>query len=280
MKTHLLVRCTLAAVVAVPLAAATNDDPQYQSKGLNKREYFLKEAGLKLPYSVFVPSTWAPGKHLPMVVVLHGGGSHHNTPFERGDGILAKEAEKNGFIIVSPEGGTGAYPGNGFGSDYAPVPANPSAAPPPTPKLSPEELAKQRQISEADTLAVIDRTKAEYGTEKARTYLMGNSMGMLGALYLAQKYPERWCAIGPSDGPTVPSSYPYERIKKLTGAMFVHGDNDTIALLDATREIADNFKKAGVDTRFLVVKGGTHNDSWAMALGETFDFYNQHRCGK
>jgi len=269
-----------AAILASALSCAAADDPLYQSKGQTERSYMLHEANTKIPYTVFAPSAWTPGKALPMVVVLHGGGSHHNTPFERGDGVLAKEAEKHGLIIVSPEGGSGAYPGNGFGSDYPPVPANPNAAPPPTPKLSPEEIAKERRISEADVMAVMERTAAEYGVERSRIYLMGNSMGMLGTLYLAQKYPGQWCAIAPSDGPTKPSIYPYDRIKGLSGAMFVHGDHDTVALIDATREMADNFKKAGVDTRFVVVKGGTHTESWAMALGEAFDFYDQHRCAK
>jgi pimeloyl-ACP methyl ester carboxylesterase len=215
-----------------------------------------------------------------MVVVLHGGGSNQNTPFERNDNILAKEAEKHGFIVVSPLGGG---PSGGYGSSYSPVfapganrPApNPNAS---NPKATPDTPA--RRISESDVIAVTERTADEYGVDRKRIYLMGNSMGSMGTLYLAQKYQNKWCAIGPSDGPVVPSSFEYDRVKYLSGAIFVHGDNDTLASIDATKEMVERFRKAGIETKFVEVKGGTHTGSWADVLPGTFDFFDAHRCGR
>jgi predicted peptidase len=226
------------------------------------------------PYRVFVPSTWAPGKALPMVVVLHGGGSNQNTPFERNDNILVKEAEKHGFIVVSPLGGG---PSGGYGANYSPVFAPGAKRPPLNPEATPDTTS--RLISESDVTMVTERTAQEYGVNRKRIYLMGNSMGSMGTLYLAQKYQGKWCAIGPSDGPVIPSSYQYNRVKYLSGAIFVHGDNDTLASIDATKEMVENFKKAGIETKFVEVKGGTHTGSWADVLPGTFDFFDAHPCG-
>jgi predicted peptidase len=147
-----------------------------------------------------------------MVVVLHGGGSNQNTPFERNDNILAKEAEKYGFIIVSPLGGG---PSGGYGAPYRPVFA-PGANRPLAADAQPAPDTVARRISESDVMMVTERTAAEYGVDRKRIYLMGNSMGSMGTLYLSQKYQGKWCAIGPSDGPVEPSSYPYERAKYLS----------------------------------------------------------------
>jgi predicted peptidase len=262
----------LSLVSAAVIVAA---DPLYQAKGDHARTYVHPDAKDPQPYRIFVPSTWTPGKALPLVVVLHGGGSNQNTPFERNDNILAREAEKHGFIIVSPLGGG---PGGGYGAPYSPVfapgtnrPApNPSAAPPDTP---------ERRVSESDVMTVTERTAEEYGVDRKRIYLMGNSMGSMGTYYLAQKYQGKWCAISPSDGPVIPSSFPYDRVKYLSGAIIVHGDNDTLASIEATKEMVANFKKAGIDTRFVEVKGGTHTGSWADVLPGTFDYFDAHRCG-
>ena len=264
-----LIALSLASVVLL-LAA----DAFFQAKGDHPRTYVHPDATDPQPYRIFVPSVWAPGKALPLVVILHGGGSNQNTPFERNDNILAKEAEKHGFIVVSPLGGS---PSGGYGASYSPVFAPGVKRPPLDPAATPDTAA--RRISESDVLMVTDRTAEEYGVDRKRIYLMGNSMGSMGTLYLAQKYQGKWCAIGPSDGPVIPSSFQYNRVKYLSGAIFVHGDSDTLASIEATREMVGLFKKAGIETRFVEVKGGTHTGSWADVLPGTFDFFDAHRCG-
>lgn len=104
-------------------------------------------------------------------------------------------------------------------------------------------------------------------------------MGMMGTLYLAQKYQGKWCAIAPSDGPVKPDTYEYDRVKYLKGAMFIHGDHDELASIDATKQMVEGFKKARIDTRFVDVKGGSHTGSWAEVLPGTFDFLDTHHCG-
>ena len=144
-------------VLFLALPAVFGADPLYQSKGDHARTYIHPDAKAPQPYRVFVPSTWAAGKKMPLLVVLHGGGSDQNTPFERGDGLLVKEAEKHGYIVVSPLGGG---PSGGYGAHYSPVLVAgarvPVSAPDaPAPNRTAEETAKldlARRISESDVM--------------------------------------------------------------------------------------------------------------------------------
>ena len=173
-------RKLLIALALVSASLVFAADPLYQANGDHARTYVHPNAPDPQPYRIFVPSAWEPGKTMPMVVVLHGGGSNQNTPFERNDNVLAKEAEKHRFIVVSPPGGG---PSGGYGASYAPVFAPGANRPPPNPGATPDTLA--RRMSESDVMMVTERTAEEYGADRKRIYLMGNSMGSTVTLYFA-----------------------------------------------------------------------------------------------
>jgi pimeloyl-ACP methyl ester carboxylesterase len=137
---------------------------------------------------------------------------------------------------------------------------------------------REDNLAETDVLDVIRRVEASYRIDHHRIYLMGNSMGMTGTLYLAEKRPAMWCAIAPSDGPPWPG-YPVERLHTLSGAIFVNGGRDRLALAGVNRNLADRVRAAGIDTRFVQVANGTHASAWYLALPRIFDFFAAHDCG-
>ena len=59
------------------------------------------------------------------------------------------------------------------------------------------DAAKVRELSEKETMHVLDLIRKEFNVDERRIYLMGHSMGGAGTYYLASKYPEIWAAIGP-----------------------------------------------------------------------------------
>ncbi len=75
-------------LILISATAVLAADPLYQAKGDHARTYVHPDAKEPQPYRIFVPSMWEPGRALPMVVILHGGGSNQNTPFERNNNIL------------------------------------------------------------------------------------------------------------------------------------------------------------------------------------------------
>jgi predicted peptidase len=283
-------------------AAQTAKDPLYQAKGDNKRTYWLEEANAESYYRIYVPSAWNASKKFPLVVILHGGGLDENAPFDNEPsdlkGIVFKEAEKHGFILVAPAGGplltypnpyqmpkregTAARQARPEGEGAAKAQAGQNKVRPtrtvPT-NLSAEERKRLSEVGGQDVLNVVELVAREYNVDHSHIYLMGNSMGEIGTLYLAQKYPQKWCAIAPSSGPIDASNYEFANIKGLSGAFFIQGEKDAGGI-EPNRVLSEGFKKQGVDTKYVVVKDGTHGGCWYMVLPDIFDFFDQHNCAK
>jgi acetyl esterase/lipase len=84
-------------------------------------------------------------------------------------------------------------------------------------------------------------------------------------LHLARSFPEKWCAISASDGPPWPG-YPVERLRSISGVLFVHGGRDTLAKSADTQRLAARARAAGVRARMHLVPDGTHGDAWVRYL--------------
>jgi len=261
--------------IALALSAATarpaQDSPAAPPTGDLHRSYRLAAANEVLPYRLYVPRGYLPTKALPLVVVLHGYAGSENAAFDDAPtglkGILQREAETHGFIVLAPAG----YTGRGDYGAHLPLP--------PMKGLAIVHSPREDDLAQADVLGAISAVEHDYRVDRRRIYLMGNSMGMTGTLHLAQKLPHMWCAIGPSDGPPWPD-FPVERLRGLSGAIFVNGGRDTIAPATVNRALAERVRAAGVETRFVEVPDGEHATAWYLALPQILDFFSEHRCGR
>ncbi len=239
-------------------------DPLLRIKGEHARHYAFAEAGEIMPYRVFVPSKYDGKSRLPLVVVLHGGGADQDTYFKLRGPVLTTEAEKHGFIIVTP---LGYRPGGGWGRAAAPFTA-------PNAPVEPGRL-RMAELSETDAFNVIDLVSKEYGTDPARTYLMGNSMGGGGTWHLGAKYPDRWAAIAPCAATTVGDGFPVERLKRMP-LLYTVGEKDNV---ERSREMVRWAKEHGLDIPIDEIKDGTHDLSIWINLPNIFNFFEQHRRG-
>ncbi len=232
--------------------------------------YVFPPTGQKLNYRLYVPSGYEGTKSLPLVVVLHGYMGNENTAFDETPpglhGVVQREAQRHGFIVLAPAG----YDGRGDYGAHLALPVHKG--------LHIVQNRRADDLAQMDVLDAIRRVEANYRVDRSRLYLMGNSMGMTGTLSLTQKFPAMWCAIAPSDGPPWPV-YPVQRLKPLSGAIFVNGGRDDIAPTAGNRALADRVRAAGIDTRFVEAPGGTHASAWYIALPQIFDFFAAHRCG-
>jgi poly(3-hydroxybutyrate) depolymerase len=249
-----------APAVAQPPEIVTGDMTRY---------YVLAETGETLSYRLYVPRAYDGTNADALVVVLHGYGGDQNGPFDRAPealrGIVQREADKHHFIVVAPRG----HEGQG---DYGAHLRLPAAA-----NLKITHSDREDDLAEADVMSVVQRVINDYNIDRRRIYLMGNSMGMTGTLHLAQKYQGMWCAIAPSDGPPW-LDFPVTRLKYLSGALFLNGEKDQLALSEVNRALAERVRAAGVDTRFVEIPNGDHPTAWYFALPEIFDFFDAHRC--
>ncbi len=297
---HALVAATIAAGLLAPVAILA--EPAAPTGDLHLKYYFAA-ANAQMPYRLYVPTTYDGSRAYPLVVVLHGSGADENAPFAHSD--LEKIAEARGYIIVCPLGynnfggygdfypvmvtremragaqqlrelvrsGARAYP-PAQAADEKPAAADDLAELPASFAVDPAAGV----LSEQDVINVLERVRHAYRIDPRRIYLMGNSMGGVGTLYLGARYPELWAALAPSGGPIAAWSYPYERLRRAHVALLlVHGELDQHSNAAASRAIEVAARAEGVDARLLLVPGGDHGSAWTKVLPQTFDFFDQHR---
>src|SRR5574342_574692 len=187
----------IGVLIALNLTISAQAPPA-RATGNQHRDYVFSPTGQRMPYRVYVPSTWDGEASLPIVLMLHGAGANENTYMDQANGLLMKLAEQHGFIVVSPLGFTplGAY-GNPlrlpavFGESEAAAAQRAAVTP---------QRRRELDLSELEVITALELVTEEYGADRSRTFLAGHSMGSGGVWHLAARYPERWRAVAPIMG--------------------------------------------------------------------------------
>ena len=254
------------------------------------RTYQFTNTDEALPYAVFVSSKVSKDKKAPLVLALHGFGGNHGT-FMRT--ACVEEAEKNGYILV---GAMGYSPSAPFGATMGGRgPGRRGGAPTNAPALArgtnqpargamfggrggapiggtkETDSAKVSALSEIDTMNVLYMALKEFNVDENRTYLMGHSMGGMGAMHIGEKYAPRWAAVAGLAGFGSPD--PAGKLKN-TPIYFTAGSNDSAAANGRT--LAERLKAAGMNLEWKEMPGLDHGGIIAGAMPDVFKFFNEH----
>ncbi len=195
------------------------------------------------PYRVFVPAKYDPAKPTPLVVALHGMGGDENSYFTAYDnGIIKREAEARGYLVVCPKG-------RGTASMYA-------------------------GTAERDVMDVIAAMRRDYNVDADRIYLTGHSMGGYGTWSIAPKYPDLFAAIAPIAGGGLPGSL--SKIKHVP-EIVVHGDKDPTVSVERSRVMVKAAQELGIEIKYIEVPGGNHSDIVVPNQKAIFDFFDAHK---
>jgi pimeloyl-ACP methyl ester carboxylesterase len=195
------------------------------------------------PYRVFVPSKYDPTKPTPLVVALHGMGGDENSYFTAYDnGIIKREAEARGYLVVCPKG-------RGPASMYM-------------------------GEAERDVMDVIAAIRRDYKVDADRIYLTGHSMGGYGTWAIAAKYPDLFAAIAPIAGGGNPQS-----LSKIIHVpeIVIHGDKDPTVSIERSRVMVKAGQSFGIKIKYIEVAGGNHTDIAVPAQKDIFDWFDAHK---
>jgi poly(3-hydroxybutyrate) depolymerase len=248
-------------------ALEAGKDPLVRAKGDHERHYYFEEAREIMPYRVYVPGTWNGKQQLPMIFVLHGATRDHNFYFDRDGGILAKLAEKYGYIVATT---MGYRPNAGY---------NAGAIATLTGAAVPAAIRKDAELSEKDAMHTLDMVVREFNPDRSRIYLFGHSAGGTGGWYLASKYPGRFAGIALSAFGTQPQSVPWDKLKGIPILVIV-GSKDAPRTVETARRMAKAVKEKGFDTQFLEVAEATHDTIVGLALPTVYEFFSNHRAAR
>jgi predicted peptidase len=233
-------------------------DPRVQ-----QRKYHFQETDEDLPYVLYVSSKVTKDKKNPLIVALHGLGGDAN--FIVRDRVVDL-AEENGYIVVGPLG----YNVSGwYGS---PVIAMGGGS------VEPPNLA---ELSEKDVMNVLDLMKKEFNVDENRTYLMGHSMGGAGALFLGQKYTDKWAAVaGIAPAAFMMLQNRNEILKPMHDAgipvMIIQGEKDTVVPANITSQWGDALKELKMKHEYIEIPGGDHGTVIGDGMPDIFRFFGEH----
>jgi predicted peptidase len=264
---------TMAPSSAVAQAAQEWVQPERSKANLDAlarvqvKSYKFEAAGnIDMKYGLYVPTKYAASRPTPLVIALHGLGSDIHYMMEYNN--LVELAERYGYIVATPMGYNerGWYGARGQGNEFNRRGAQ--AADP-----GPENLGA---LSEQDVLNVLKQVRADFNIDAKRIYLIGQSMGGGGTLYIGSKYAEIWAALAAMAPAIYISPDTIAGAQKLP-VMVVQGDADMSVDPNVTRKWVAKMKELGMNYQYIEVPGGTHASAGRLNIDKVFAFLDKQR---
>jgi len=213
------------------------------------KKVFVSDEGLPLNYAIIYPDDFSPLSSYPVLVLLHGSGERgedNEAQLFHGGELLRTSDELADVIVIVPQ--CPRYSSWTFTSGYEGYP--------PMTVVNPVEAAIKELIDSFVKLGFADSDHI-YGT--------GLSMGGMGILDMALRYPDYFAAIEPICGGINPercSAY-----KGRTAFRFFHGSDDTSVNPDGSRLANKALVEAGCESSLVEYPGVKHG-SWHNAFAE------------
>jgi predicted esterase len=204
-----------------------------------------------------------------------------------GPGALGPMIDGEELVFVGmpgggiPGGAPGAAPGGAPGAAPGARGAFPGAAPGAAGGrgtvggTAVTDATRVSELSEIDTMRVLEMTRKEFNADENRIYLMGHSMGGAGAMYIGEKYAPMWAAVACLAGFGSPD--PQGKMKD-TPLYMTAGSLDTLGAGGSST--AARLKAAGMDCEWKEVPGLDHGGIIAGAMPDVFAFFDKHIKGQ
>ena len=220
MKKLFLILCVLSIIFcsAVPTEAAlvtTLSDDEVKAFPCTKATY-VAEDGTSLPYTLYLPKNYDPGKSYPLVLFFHGADMRGNDNLAQlgNRGAMSRlltdeEREAHPCFILAPQCASG--------QKWVNVPSWQNTL------YNRSEIADSPYMTATEEL--LDKIAASYSVDEGRLYVTGFSMGGYATWDIISRNPEKFAAAIPICGGLDPTL-----ITGLTNLPIwtFHGDADTV----------------------------------------------------
>jgi predicted peptidase len=200
-------------------AADAQDQVTVHSPGVHTDAFHRKE-GATVPYTIMIPSDYAQGKRVPLVLALHFGGEPRGAGRSMMQLLIRPALGELGAIVVAPDSIAGRWD-------------------------SPQNVEGVNAL-----LAAVERS---YTIDPKRQVVTGFSMGGAGTWYWADKYPNRFSAAVPIAGRPSGDAGSWR-----VPVFAIHSRDDQIVPIGPTIERIAELKARGVNAELLEVQGITH----------------------
>ena len=230
-----------------------------------KREFldriFISQTGQTLPYKIIYPDNFKPSESYPVLLFLHGAGERgtdNDKQVAHGRNRFMTDDALRDVIFLAPQCPVEDYWVNVVRTTNLNEHLNrkfPYQSP-----ISSSLLAAKELLDAMISLGFVDVD---------RIYGAGISMGAMGILDMAMRYPDLFAAVQPICG-----GVNVDRTKEFNGKTafrFFHGLKDDIVLPKFAQENCAALKATGVEAVIIEYPYANHN-SWDPAFAED-DFF-------
>jgi predicted peptidase len=200
-----------------------------------------------LPYLLYLPKAFEPGKSTPIMLFLHGRGESDgplSVVAKWGPPMMVVRGDDLPFIVVSPQ--------------------------------CPKEDNWSSETQQKRLMELLESTIQAYGADRSRVYLSGLSMGGSGSWKMLSNHPKKFAAVVPICGRGEINDM--ASIKDVPIWAFV-GDQDRV--FESNVQLIDAIRKSGNQSiRFTTLENVGHN-SWsaAYATPDLYDWMAKQKSG-
>ncbi len=236
-----LTELTLAEELAVALTRG--EDPLATRTGDMRLAYVSAVDSERVPFRLFVPSTFDPARSYPLVVALHGAGGDENAFMDRYNGTFKANGERRGYLLAAVNG-RGPYGG-------------------------------YRGPSGQDVMDVTDLVQRLWPVDKSRTYLTGHSMGGGGTVSVGFDHADRFAALAPIAG-FFGGSAQLAKAKEMP-LLIAQGDQDALVPVESARRFHTAAQELGMPHVKYIEKAGVDHIAIPIhVMDDIFDWFDAH----
>jgi len=209
---------------------------------------------LQLHYQLFIPASYSARRRYPLIVSLHGAGSHGTDNLRQLSSTVAAVIDNaqavEPTLVLVPQDPTGDKWVTGSGE---------------APYRNFNQAERPQSAAAGLVLAGIDELGAKYSLDPDRVYLTGGSAGGTGTWDLITRNGVgRFAAAVPVTGANDPSRAP--EIARLPIWAF-HGAQDAVAPVENSRAMVERLRALGSPVKYTEYPDVGH-ESWNRAYAE------------